>query len=47
MDPNPAGAGLGLAIVRDIALLHGAAIVLDNAGDGPGLKVTVQFPAAT
>ena len=44
LERNPGGAGLGLAIVRDIATLHGASITLDDAGGGQGLKVTVAFP---
>lgn len=43
---NPNGAGLGLAIVRDIATLHGAGITLSTADDGHGLKVIVRFPVA-
>jgi len=43
LERNPGGAGLGLAIVRDIATLHGASITLDDASSGPGLKVTVAF----
>jgi two-component system sensor histidine kinase TctE len=51
LERNPGGAGLGLAIVRDIATLHGATIVLSdgnsNADSGkphtPGLKVQVRF----
>ena len=43
LERNPGGAGLGLAIVRDIASLHGAAIALDEAAGGKGLKVTVLF----
>jgi len=43
LERNPGGAGLGLAIVRDIATLHGAAIALDDATGGQGLKVTVTF----
>jgi len=46
LERNPGGAGLGLAIVRDIATLHGAGIVLDAAADGRGLKVSVNFPRA-
>lgn len=38
------GAGLGMAIGRDIALLHGAELTLDG-GAGQGLKVTVRFPS--
>jgi two-component system sensor histidine kinase TctE len=46
MQRNPGGAGLGLAIVRDIAALHGAAIALGEGAGGQGLKVRVTFPAA-
>jgi len=46
LERNPGGAGLGLAIVRDIATLHGASIALDEAAGGQGLKVTVTFPPA-
>ena len=46
LERNPGGAGLGLAIVRDIATLHGAAITLDDAASGSGLLVRVSFPAA-
>ena len=45
MEINPAGHGLGLAIVRDIATLHHAAITLDDAGGGQGLKVRITFDA--
>jgi two-component system sensor histidine kinase TctE len=44
LERNPGGAGLGLAIVRDIASLHGADIALDAGAGGQGLKVTVIFP---
>jgi two-component system sensor histidine kinase TctE len=44
LDSNPAGAGLGLAIVADIATLHGASVLLSDA-DGGGLLVQVHFPA--
>ena len=43
LEINPGGTGLGLTIVRDIASLHKAVIVLGDA-DGGGLKVTVRFP---
>jgi two-component system sensor histidine kinase TctE len=43
LERNPGGAGLGLAIVRDIATLHGADIALASAAGGQGLKVTVKF----
>ena len=41
---NGGGAGLGLTIVRDIAALHGARIMLDDSPHG-GLIVRVYFPA--
>ncbi|CAN7185809.1 sensor histidine kinase N-terminal domain-containing protein [Pseudoduganella sp. LjRoot289] len=44
MQRNPGGAGLGLAIVRDIAALHGATITLGDGAAGHGLKVRVAFP---
>jgi two-component system sensor histidine kinase TctE len=45
MQINPGGAGLGLAIVRDIALLHEAAISLHDGENGRGLLVRLRFPA--
>lgn len=39
------GCGLGLSIVRHIADLHHANIVLENNADGPGLSVSIIFPA--
>ena len=47
MERNPGGAGLGLAIVRDIATLHGAQIALSDAAGGHGLQVTITFPQAS
>ncbi|MFF0475116.1 ATP-binding protein [Streptomyces sp. NPDC004284] len=40
------GAGLGLSLVRSIALAHGGAVraVARSAGDGGGLAVTVTLP---
>lgn len=38
------GAGLGLAIVTQIARRHGAHVRLDARHDGPGLRATVHFP---
>ncbi len=38
------GCGLGLAIVREIATRHGAAVTLGDAQTG-GLRVEVVFPA--
>jgi signal transduction histidine kinase len=37
------GSGLGLALVRAVAELHGATIRLEDAA--PGLRVTVRFRA--
>jgi two-component system sensor histidine kinase TctE len=38
------GAGLGLAIVREIALSHGAEVTLADAASGRGTLVRVSFP---
>jgi two-component system, OmpR family, sensor histidine kinase TctE len=38
------GAGLGLAIVRDIALSHGAEVTLADGAGGRGTVVRVSFP---
>jgi two-component system OmpR family sensor kinase len=37
------GSGLGLAIVKQVAHAHGAELMLDNASQGSGLRVTVKF----
>jgi len=39
------GCGLGLAIVREIALGHGATIELTEGAGGKGTRITVQFPS--
>jgi two-component system OmpR family sensor kinase len=41
---STAGSGLGLAIVKSIADAHQASVVLED-NQGPGLRVTVSFPA--
>jgi len=38
------GCGLGLAIVREIARLHGAEIFFARGTDGHGLQVRIKFP---
>jgi len=43
--PGP-GAGLGLAIVREIANRHGASVDLAAGAAGAGTRVSVSFPAA-
>ena len=45
LERNPGGAGLGLAIVRDIAALHHAGVTLADGAGGRGLRVTVAFQA--
>lgn len=45
MQVNPGGAGLGLAIVSDIAALHGATLALLDGAGGKGLLVRVLLPA--
>jgi len=37
------GAGLGLAIVREIATLHGATVTLGSGAGGRGLRVEINF----
>jgi signal transduction histidine kinase len=44
LDETSGGAGLGLAIARDIAAAAGGSIVLAN--DEPGLRVTIRLAAA-
>jgi two-component system sensor histidine kinase TctE len=43
--PGP-GAGLGLAIVREIANRHGASVDLGPGAGGRGTRVSVSFPAS-
>jgi two-component system sensor histidine kinase TctE len=40
------GCGLGLAIVDEIARLHGATVTIDVGARGTGTRVRVQFPPA-
>ncbi|HYG56382.1 MAG TPA: ATP-binding protein [Burkholderiales bacterium] len=40
------GLGIGLALVRHIALLHGGQVRADSAGPGKGATFTVDLPAA-
>jgi two-component system sensor histidine kinase TctE len=40
------GCGLGLAIVREIAIGHGATVRLEPGAHGLGTRVTVEFPAS-
>jgi signal transduction histidine kinase len=39
------GAGLGLAIVRHVAELHGGRAWAENRADGPGARFSVELPA--
>lgn len=41
---NADGSGLGLAIVRDIALAHGASIAIESNPAGRGAVFSVRFP---
>jgi CheY-like chemotaxis protein/anti-sigma regulatory factor (Ser/Thr protein kinase) len=40
------GLGLGLAIVRQIAALHGGTVAVESLGEGAGATFTVQIPLA-
>ncbi len=40
------GLGIGLALVRHIALLHGGQVRADSAGEGRGATFTIDLPAA-
>jgi signal transduction histidine kinase len=40
------GAGLGLAIVRELVRRHGGTVRLADASPGPGLRAEVRLPAA-
>jgi len=40
----PGGCGLGLAIVREIALLHRATVSLEEPDQGAGTRVRIVFP---
>ena len=40
---HPEGCGLGLAIVREIARLHGAEVHFSQGAGGRGLQVRIQF----
>lgn len=42
-NPNHAGAGLGLAIARDVARGHGGDILLDESCSG-GLRAVLRLP---
>ena len=42
----PDGCGLGLAIVREIALIHRGDVVFENDSSGKGFCVRVRFPIA-
>jgi two-component system sensor histidine kinase TctE len=45
LEANPSGTGLGLTIVREIAALHKAELVLERSEQLGGLEVSVIFPA--
>ena len=46
LDDTVSGSGLGLAIARDLALLYGGSVRLEDAPGRRGLRVLVELPAA-
>ncbi len=44
-DLVPGGLGVGLAMVREIAELHGGSVQARSAGEGHGAEFTVRLPA--
>ncbi|GAB2843675.1 sensor histidine kinase N-terminal domain-containing protein [Pseudoduganella ginsengisoli] len=46
LDSKLTGNGLGLAIVRDIAAVHGATVAVGTGAQGVGALFTVRFPAS-
>lgn len=42
---SPAGCGLGLAIVREIAHGHGATVSAESGANGRGTRMVIRFPA--
>lgn len=43
LENSQEGSGLGLSIVKEIVILHGASIEVSQVGDGPGTIMTVRF----
>ena len=41
------GLGLGLAIVRQLTVLHGGAVSVESDGENKGATFTVKFPAVS
>ena len=44
-DQVPGGLGVGLAMVREIASLHGGSVQARSAGEGRGSEFSVRLPS--
>jgi signal transduction histidine kinase len=46
LDRAQGGLGLGLALVRELTLLHGGRVSAHSDGPGKGCRFTLRFPLA-
>jgi signal transduction histidine kinase len=43
-DRNPAGLGLGLALVKGLVDVHGGRVTAESDGPGQGTQITIRLP---